>query len=113
MLQRVNNACALAVEGNQRIVKQLEQSKDQITGIPAPPLQGSLVYAPQFPTQLLRLRPVDLWLPAGYDAEFRERCPVTYMHDGQLIFHYAASFLAVMDVFLDVKKVMQGAASSC
>ena len=86
--------------------KKIDQAKQSIPRIPVPPLEGSLVHHKDFPSQLIRPRPVDVWFPEGYDAESGERYPVIYMHDGQMIFHHPDSSLAGMDVFWDVDKVM-------
>ena len=85
--------------------KKIDQAKQSIPRIPVPPLEGSLVHHKDFPSQLIRPRPVDVWFPEGYDAESGERYPVIYMHDGQMIFHHPDSSLAGMDVFWDVDKV--------
>ena len=90
----------------------LERLKENIPRIPVPPLEGSLVHYKEFPSQLIRPRPVDVWFPEGYDAQSSDRYPVIYMHDGQMMFHHADSALAGMDVFWDVDKVMTRLISS-
>ena len=90
----------------------LERLKENIPRIPVPPLEGSLVHYKEFPSQLIRPRPVDVWFPEGYDAQSSDRYPVIYMHDGQMMFHHADSSLAGMDVFWDVDKVMTRLISS-
>ena len=72
----------------------LERLKENIPRIPVPPLEGSLVHYKEFPSQLIRPRPVDVWFPEGYDAQSSDRYPVIYMHDGQMMFHHADSSLA-------------------
>ena len=84
----------------------LVRLKENIPKIPIPPLEGSLVHYENFSSELVRSRPVDVWLPDGYDAESNDRYPVIYMHDGQMMFHHADSSLAGMDVFWDVDKVI-------
>ncbi len=37
-----------------------------------------------FPSHFVSARNVDVWLPPGYDG--KTRCPVIYMHDGQMLF---------------------------
>jgi len=37
-----------------------------------------------FPSQFVSARNIDVWLPPGYDGTVR--CPVIYMHDGQMLF---------------------------
>ena len=92
--------------------KKIDHSKANIARIPVPPLEGSLVYYKNFPSQLVRPRPVDIWFPAGYDEQSGDRYPVIYMHDGQMMFHHADSSMAGMDVFWDVDKVMTRLISS-
>jgi predicted alpha/beta superfamily hydrolase len=47
-----------------------------------------------FLSQYVQSRPVDVWLPPGYD-EGDARYPVIYMHDGQNLFDPATSFSGV------------------
>ena len=37
-----------------------------------------------FPSRFVSARNIDVWLPPGYDG--KARCPVIYMHDGQMLF---------------------------
>ena len=46
---------------------------------------GTLVHYPLFPSDLVEPRPVDVWLPDGYE-ESDSPYPVIYMHDGQFMF---------------------------
>ena len=46
---------------------------------------GTLVHYPSFPSDLVEPRPVDIWLPDGYQ-ESDSPYPVIYMHDGQFMF---------------------------
>ena len=46
---------------------------------------GTLVHYPSFPSDLVEPRPVDIWLPDGYQ-ESDSSYPVIYMHDGQFMF---------------------------
>ena len=80
--------------------------KENIPRIAIPPLEGSIVHYQEFPSELVRPRPVDVWLPEGYDADSSDRYPVLYMHDGQMLFHHSDSSLAGMDVFWDVDKAI-------
>ena len=86
--------------------KDVERAKENIPRIPIPPLEGSIDHHKDFPSQLIRPRPVDVWLPGNYNPESGDHYPVIYMHDGQMMFHHADSSLAGMDVFWDVDKVM-------
>ncbi|MCL7927485.1 MAG: alpha/beta hydrolase-fold protein [marine benthic group bacterium] len=48
---------------------------------------GTLVYWPDFPSDILGLdRHVEIWLPPGYDENTEARYPVLYMSDGQNLF---------------------------
>jgi enterochelin esterase-like enzyme len=48
---------------------------------------GTLVYWPDFPSDILGLeRHVEIWLPPGYDENPEVRYPVLYMSDGQNLF---------------------------
>ncbi len=80
--------------------------KENIPEIPIPVLKGSLIHHTNFPSKYIRSRPVDVWLPEGYDPKKKDGYPVIYMHDGQMIFHHKASSLAGMDVFWDTDKVI-------
>ena len=46
---------------------------------------GTLVHYPSFSSDLVEPRPVDVWLPDGYE-ESDSPYPVIYMHDGQFMF---------------------------
>ena len=70
------------------------------------PIDGSIVNYEAFPSELIRPRPVDVWLPEGYDSATSDRYPVIYMHDGQFLFHQSSSPFAGMDFFWDVDKVI-------
>ena len=80
--------------------------KKNVAKISMPPLDGSIIHYKDFPSKLIRPRPVDVWLPEAYDPKSDERYPVIYMHDGQMMFHHVDSSLAGMDVFWDVDKVI-------
>ena len=47
---------------------------------------GSFAFYEPFPSEFVTPRPVDVWLPKGYEDNPLERYPVIYMHDGQLLF---------------------------
>ena len=53
-----------------------------------------LRYAP-FPSENIKPRPVDIWLPPGYDDGDDTRYPVIYMHDGQNLFEPGLAFAGV------------------
>jgi len=55
------------------------------------PLEGSLVHYESFSSEFVEERPVDVWLPDGYDPESSDRYAVIYMHDGQFLFDHPTS----------------------
>lgn len=55
---------------------------------------GTLHHYAEFPSQHVAPRPVDLWLPPGYDAG-TTRYPVIYMHDGQNVFAPTLAFTGI------------------
>ena len=59
-----------------------------------PPPAGRLVHHPQFPSQWIASRNVDVWIPPGYEQGDR-RFPVLYMHDGQNLFDAKTSYIGV------------------
>jgi glycosidase/predicted alpha/beta superfamily hydrolase len=62
--------------------------------IPGPSLgvMGDRRLHPNFPSQFVAPRNVEVWLPPGYGTHPAERYPVLYMHDGQNVFDPATSF---------------------
>ena len=52
---------------------------------------GKLIHRESFASEFIAARPVDVWLPADYDAESDKRYPVIYMHDGQFLFDHPTS----------------------
>jgi len=79
---------------------------NMVTGKLAAPLEGNLISYREFPSNLIRPRHVDVWLPEGYDSASSDRYPVIYMHDGQFNFHQSSSPFAGMDMFWDVDKAI-------
>ena len=69
-------------------------------------VEGTIVHYEEFPSEFIRVRPVDVWLPAGYDAASSDRYPVIYMHDGQMMFDHHTSPYAGWDLFWDVDKAI-------
>ncbi len=80
--------------------------KEQVAARPVVPIDGSIVHYDAFPSAHVRPRPVDVWLPEGYDVASADRFPVVYMHDGQLLFHVDTSPFAGLDLFWDVDKAI-------
>ena len=83
-----------------------KRMKENIPKIAIPPLAGTIVHYQEFPSNLIPPRPIDVWLPEGYDPESGDRYPVIYMHDGQMMFHHEDSSEAGLDVFWDVDKAI-------
>ena len=48
---------------------------------------GRIERLTMFPSQYVSARNIDVWLPPGYDGS--TRCPVIYMHDGQMLYDAA------------------------
>ena len=48
--------------------------------------QGRIVRYPDFSSEYIRSRNVDVWLPPSYDSQPDKNYPVLYMHDGQNLF---------------------------
>ena len=55
------------------------------------PLDGNLIHYASFSSKYVEQRPVDVWLPEGYDPESSDRYAVIYMHDGQFLFDHPTS----------------------
>ena len=47
---------------------------------------GSIVHYSNFSSEFVMQRPVEVWLPEGYDPSSSTTYPVIYMHDGQFLF---------------------------
>lgn len=56
---------------------------------------GQLLRYAAFPSENIKPRPVDVWLPPGYDDGDDARYPVIYMHDGQNLFEPGLAFAGV------------------
>lgn len=95
----------LANKDDKRAWKEYSKKTDVRTR-EQPILEGSIVHHKDFPSELIRPRPVDVWLPEGYDPAANDRYPVIYMHDGQMMFDVSTSSLAGTDVFWDVDKAI-------
>ena len=52
---------------------------------------GTLVHRTAFVSKYVPSRPIDVWLPPGYDATQNTRYPVIYLHDGQFNFDRPSS----------------------
>lgn len=54
--------------------------------------QGTLLRLPPVATTRVPERPIDVWLPPGYDTSPTTRYPVIYLHDGQNLFDSDVSY---------------------
>ena len=69
-------------------------------------LPGSLMHHGDFPSAHVPARPVDVWLPGGYEAAADDRYPVIYMHDGGYMFDRSRSPWAGTDKSWGADKTM-------
>ena len=83
-----------------------EFMKEMVATRTQTPLEGAIVHYEEFPSELIRVRPVDVWLPEGYDPASTDRYPVIYMQDGQMMLDHSASPYTGMDLFWDVDKAI-------
>lgn len=67
---------------------------------------GTIDYYPEIPSEHRSPRPVEVWLPEGYDPTSNDRYPVLYMHDGQFLFHNGNSPFEEKDWLWDVDTTM-------
>ena len=93
-------------EEDEHLDKGEELTKEMVPTRTPTPIEGTIVHYGAFPSELIRVRPVDVWLPEGYDPASSDGYPVIYMHDGQMMFDHSASPYTGMDLFWDVDKVM-------
>ena len=67
---------------------------------------GTIDYYPDIPAEYRLPRPVEVWLPEGYDSSADDRYPVLYMHDGQFLFHHGRTPFEEKDWLWDVDTTM-------
>ncbi|PZR21351.1 MAG: esterase [Flavobacterium psychrophilum] len=53
--------------------------------------KGKIVKIDGFKSKFVQARNIEIWLPAGYDANTKIKYPVLYMQDGQNVFNAATS----------------------
>ena len=92
-------------ERDEDLAKKERMEKMLTTRTPTP-IEGAIVHYEKFPSERIRTRPVDVWLPEGYDPASTDRYPVIYMHDGQMMFDHSTSPYAGTDLFWDVDKAI-------
>ena len=86
------------------ILQSLMKAGDRPTT--ANPQSGTIDYLPDFSSEYIVPRPVEVWLPEGYDPTSGDRYPVLYMHDGQFLFHHGHAPVSDADWLWDVDTVM-------
>ncbi len=52
---------------------------------------GSFHHIDGFRSAFVENRPIDVWLPPGYEQNSNQRYPVMYLHDGQMMFDNSTS----------------------
>jgi enterochelin esterase-like enzyme len=70
------------------------------------PQDGTIEYYPELPSEYRSPRPVEVWLPEGYDPTSGHRYPVLYMHDGQFLFRHGHTPFEEKDWLWDVDTTM-------
>ena len=85
---------------------QPDQSKEPVRRMTSYPQRGTFEFHPDFPSQYIVPRPVEVWLPVGYDATSDVRYPVLYAHDGQFLFHHGQTPFSGTDWLWDVDTTM-------
>lgn len=58
-----------------------------------PPPAERVIRIPDFQSEFVNARHIDVWLPIEYEADTSRRFPVIYMHDGQNLFDPKASYI--------------------
>lgn len=54
--------------------------------------QGTIIEVPEFSSELVPDRQLEIYLPPDYDGERSEGYPVLYMHDGQNVFNPGSAY---------------------
>jgi len=67
---------------------------------------GTIDFYPKIASDHRAPRPVEVWLPLGYDPEADERYPVIYMHDGQFNLHHGHTPFEEKDWLWDMDTTM-------
>lgn len=82
------------------------KDKEPVHRVTSHPQRGTFEYHPDFPSEYIVPRPVEVWLPDGYDATSDVRYPVLYVHDGQFMFHHGRTPFAGTDWLWDLDTTM-------
>lgn len=97
---------AMGADASEAPSVQSNQSKEPVRRMTSYPQRGTLEYHPDFPSEYIVPRPVEVWLPEGYDPTSPDRYPVLYVHDGQFIFHHGRTPFSGTDWLWDVDTTM-------
>ena len=82
--------------------KNKDDTKEVVRTMTANSQNGTIDYYPDLPSEYRTPRPVEVWLPEGYDPASDDRYPVLYMHDGQFLFHHGQTPFTEEDWLWDV-----------
>ncbi|MYD97717.1 MAG: hypothetical protein F4X98_10060 [Gammaproteobacteria bacterium] len=82
------------------------KDKEPVYRTTSHPQRGTFEYHPDFPSRNVVPRPVEVWLPEGYDAASDVRYPVLYVHDGQFMFLHGQSPFSGTDWLWDLDTTM-------
>ncbi|WP_371395373.1 alpha/beta hydrolase [Fretibacter rubidus] len=75
---------ALALVGCGAAEIEASDPQTPVTGVMG--VTGTVVKVEDFPSQFVKPRHLEIWLPPSYDTAAEKRYPVLYMHDGQNLF---------------------------
>ena len=97
---------AMGADASETSAVQSKQTKEPVRRMTSYPQRGTIEYHPDFPSRYIVPRPVEVWLPEGYDATSDVRYPVLYVHDGQFMFHHGQTPFSGTDWLWDVDTTM-------
>ena len=83
-----------------------DDTKKAVHTMTANSQSGTIDYYPEIPSEIRAPRPVEVWLPRGYDPASDTRYPVIYMHDGQFVFHDGQTPFDEKDWLWDMDRTM-------
>ena len=80
--------------------------KEAVSMVAEGPKSGTIEHHQDIPSEYFPPRPVEVWLPEGYDPASEIRYPVLYMHDGQFLFHHGRTPFTEKEWLWDVDIAM-------
>ncbi|MEE8399279.1 MAG: DUF3604 domain-containing protein [Desulfobacterales bacterium] len=86
--------------------KNKDNTKERVRTMTENSHNGTIDYYPEIPSEVRAPRPVEVWLPEGYDPASDARYPVVYMHDGQFNFHHGQTPFDEKDWLWDMDRTM-------